>query len=103
MMRAKHFAFGIRQVVRAAIAIGIWDSVDVAGEWRESGLVWICLAGQRHSHPGASMKRILKTDHSWTLGVRTRNFDRIFYALRAAVHEKGFLRTADWRQRIQLL
>ena len=48
VMRAMHGAAGVRQPVRAAVAICVWDAVNIARERLEARLIRMRLAGQRH-------------------------------------------------------
>src|SRR5256885_2050054 len=49
------------------------------------------LAGERHSHHGASMECVVEADYRGTLGIRARYLDGVLYGLSAAVREKTFL------------
>src|SRR6516162_7592163 len=53
---ALNFAPGISLSVRAAITVGVWNAIDVARKWLESGLIWVGLAGEGHSEQGSAMK-----------------------------------------------
>ena len=84
-------ATGIRLAVRAAIAVGVRDAIDVAGEGLESGLVGMGLAGQRHAEQGAAMEGVFETHDRRTLGVGARDLHRVLDGLGAGVQEKRLL------------
>ncbi len=59
----------IFQVVRAAIAVGEWNAVDLAGEGSESGFVGMSFASQSQGHHGAAVEGVFKGDDAGALGV----------------------------------
>ena len=91
MACAVEIAGGIFQVVGTAIAVGKWDAVNVAGEWREAGLVGMSLAGEGERHHGAAVEGVFEGDDGGTFGVGAGNLNSIFDGFSAAVDEQRLL------------
>ena len=77
--------------VRAAIAVGVRDAIDLAGEGLEFGLVGMSFAGERETEQGAAVEGVFEANHSGTLGVSTGDLDHILDGFRAGIDEKGLL------------
>ena len=103
VLRAGRRAPGILQAIGAAVAIGVGNPVDVAGERLEPRLVRMRLAGQRHGQQRPPVKGVLEADHRGPLGVRAGDLDGVLDALRAAVHQERLFRELARRPRVQLL
>ncbi len=103
VFRAKYAAAGILQRIRAAIAVGVWNTIDVRGERLETSFVRMRFAGERHCQHRASVECILKTYDGRTMRVASRDFYGIFNRLRAAIYQNSFLGKFPRRERIQLL
>ena len=89
--RAVQIARRILQRIRAAIAVGVRNAVNIAGKRREAGFVRMRLAGQRQRHHGAAVKRIFESDDAGASGVRARDLHRVLYRFSAGVHEQRLL------------
>src|SRR2546423_9398620 len=91
MLGAIDTALRILQRVRAAIAVGERNAINISRKGFEAFFVGMRLAGERERHHGAAVKRILEADDCWPFGVGARDFYRVLYGLRAAVDEKRLL------------
>ena len=88
---AMNLAVWVRFAVRAAVAVGVRNAIDLAGERFEASLIGMRLAGERKAEQRASVKCIFKADDSRTLGVSARNLDCVLDGFRTGVQEKRLL------------
>ena len=95
VMRAENIACGILQRIRATIAVGIRDAVNVRGKGFEAGFVRMRFAGQRHSQHRSAMKRVFEADDRRTPRIGAGDFHGVFDGFGAAVHENRL----SWRTR----
>ena len=102
VMRAGHLAGGVREAIRAVIAVGVRDAINFRGERAETGLIRIRLAGERHAHQGAAVKGIFKADDCGPLGVGACNLHSVLDRFRPGVDEEGLFCAADGRERVEL-
>src|SRR5438270_528685 len=91
MLSAVNAALGVLQRIRAAITVSKRNAVDVAGKRFEAFFIRMRLAGKRQRHHGAAVKGIFEADDRRPLSVGARDFYRILYRFRTAVHEKSLL------------
>ena len=91
MAGAEQIARRILQRIRAAIAVGVRNAVNIARKGSEAGFVGMSLAGQRQRHHGAAVKGILESDDAGASGMRPRNLHRILHRFSAAIHKESFL------------
>src|SRR6266849_7765536 len=103
MARAEQIARGILQRIRAAIAIRVWNPVNIARERSEASLIRMRLAGQGQGHHGAAVKSVFEGNDARPASVRPRNLHGVLHRLGTTVHEKRFLRELPWRGLVHAL
>ena len=103
MVRAKYAASRILERIRAAVAIGVGDAVDIGRERLKTCFVRMRLACERHREHRPSMERILEADNRRAARVATRDFHGVLDGLRSAIDEHRLLRKIPRDDGIQLL
>ena len=93
----------MREVVRAAVAVGVGRAVDLGREGPEAGLVGVDLGGEGQGQQRAPVEAVLERDHRRPAGGGARDLDRVLHRLRAGVHEHRLLREGARHERVQPL
>ena len=83
---------GYLQVVGAAVAVRVGHPHNLADHRRESPLIGIDLARERHRQQRAAVERVLEAQHGGPAGRMPRDLDGILDRFGAAVEEHRFLR-----------